>query len=130
MTDFSCAPKRITLFSHSSVEPTVDYPRVERLVAGNPRRQTWSYFEEPKAGLSAGIWACEKGAWRIAFADDKDEFFAVINGHVRLHEADGKIVDVHAGEAAVIPAGFTGVFEVVAPVRKYFVVIERGVAQA
>jgi uncharacterized cupin superfamily protein len=130
MTDHAVVPKRITLFTDPAVEPAVDYPRAERLVAGNPRRLTWSHFENPSGEVSAGIWSCEKGAWRIAFAERKDEFFAVIEGHVRLHEADGRVVEVRAGEAAVIPAGFTGVFEVVSPVRKYFVVVERNAYQA
>nr|WP_294863557.1 cupin domain-containing protein [uncultured Pseudogulbenkiania sp.] len=125
MTDRAVVPKRITLFADPAVEPSVDYPRPDRLVAGNPRRLTWSHFENPTGEVSAGIWSCEKGAWRIAFAEHKDEFFAMIEGHVRLHEADGQVVDVRAGEAAVIPAGFAGVFEVVEPVRKYFVVVER-----
>lgn len=130
MTEHTVSTKRITLFNRPEVEPTVDYPRPDRLVAGNPRRLTWSHFENPTGEVSAGIWSCEQGAWRIAFAADKDEFFAVIEGHVRLHEADGAVVDVRAGEAAVIPAGFHGVFEVIEPVRKYFVVVERNAPQA
>ena len=42
----------------------------------------------------------------------------------RLHDADGDTHDVRAGEAGVIPAGFVGMFEVVSPVRKYFVVMQ------
>lgn len=60
--------------------------------------------------------------WRIRFAANKLEFFCVLEGHVRLHDADGQVHDVHAGEAGVIPAGFVGAFEVLSPVRKYFVV--------
>ena len=130
MTNHVVAPKRITLFNHPAVEPSVDYPRPDRLLSGNPRRLTWSHFENPTGEVSAGIWSCEKGAWRIVFAEHKDEFFAVIEGHVRLHEADGQVVDVRAGEAAVIPAGFIGVFEVIEPVRKYFVVVERNASHA
>lgn len=48
----------------------------------------------------------------------------MIEGRVRLHDAAGQITEVGPGEAAVIPAGFTGRFEVVEAVRKYYVVTE------
>ena len=45
------------------------------------------------------------------------------NGIVRIFgAAEWEVHDVRAGEAGVIPAGFVGAFEVLSPVRKYFVV--------
>ena len=105
----------------------IDHPRPERLVRGNPRRETWPLYETADGVTSVGIWACEVGMWRIVFAPNKEEYFFVLEGHVRLHERDGAAVDVRAGEGAVIPAGFEGAFEVVAPVRKHFVVVTRPV---
>lgn len=102
----------------------VDHPRPDRLVQGNPRRETWSLHESGDGVSSVGIWACEPGMWRIAFAPNKEEYFFVLEGHVRLHDEAGLAVDVRAGEGAVIPAGFVGAFEVVEAVRKHFVVIE------
>lgn len=113
----------ITHFSRN-IPPVEDRPRPERLLQGNPLRHTWTHYETADEALSCGIWACETGAWRIHFADDKHEFFCVISGVVRLHDEAGQVVEVKAGEAAVIPAGFAGVFEVVQPVRKYFVVCQ------
>ena len=102
--------------------PVTDYPRPERLVSGNPRRQTGSCYES--GPMSAGFWECEPGAWRIVFADNKQEFFQVIHGRVRLHDADGGYQDIGPGDAAVIPPGFQGVFEVLDAVRKYYVIVE------
>ena len=102
--------------------PALDRPRPDRLEAGNPQRWTWLLHE---AGpMSAGVWACEVGRWRIAFPPHKQEYFFVLEGHVRLHGAGGSVVDVHAGQGAVIPPGFEGAFEVVRPVRKHFVVVD------
>lgn len=103
----------------------IDHPRPDRLVSGNPRRETWPLYETADGVTSVGIWACEVGMWRIVFAPNKEEYFFVLEGHVRLHDLDGKVVDVRAGEGAVIPSGFEGAFEVVAPVRKHFVVVTR-----
>ncbi|WP_052162650.1 cupin domain-containing protein [Aquabacterium sp. NJ1] len=103
----------------------VDHPRPDRLEQGNPRRETWTLYESADGQMSSGIWACEVGRWRIVFPAGKDEYFFVLEGHVRLHDRDGGFVDVQAGQGAVIPGGFEGAFEVISPVRKHFVVVER-----
>ena len=122
-------PVRIVKVAPPSGPGVVDHPRPDRLLRGNPRRETWSVHESGDGGgaggTSVGTWACEPGMWRIAFAPHKEEYFFVLEGHVRLHDEAGVSVDVRAGEAAVIPGGFVGVFEVVEAVRKHFVVIER-----
>lgn len=115
----------IVRFDAPGFAPVIDHPREDRREAGNPERRTWTLYEPPAGDLSAGIWECEPGRWRIVFAPDKDEYFFVLQGHVRLHDVRGGVTDVKAGEAAVIPAGFEGSFEVVERVRKHFVLIER-----
>ena len=117
-------PKSLTVFTGASIAPAYDRPRPDRLVAGNPQRTTWNHYEH--AGMSAGVWACEPGAWRIAFADNKDEFFHVLEGRIRIIDDAGVSREFGPGDACVIPAGFTGLFEVLEPVRKQYVVIERG----
>ena len=100
-----------------------DRPNPQRLVAGNPLRHTWPAYEAGNGQCAVGIWACEPGAWRIAFADDKHEFFAVISGRVCLTDEHGHAEMVGPGEAAVIPAGFRGEFRVLEAVRKYYVIV-------
>ncbi|WP_273777179.1 cupin domain-containing protein [Acinetobacter sp. GSS19] len=104
-------------------EVSVDYPRPDRLVKGNPQRLTFSLYEHPH--MNCGIWQCEVGAWNIQFADNKQEFFQVIEGVVRLHDRETQtFVEITAGDAGVIPPGFVGTFEVVEAVKKYYVVVE------
>ncbi|MBI5335767.1 MAG: DUF861 domain-containing protein [Burkholderiales bacterium] len=122
---------RIVRLDPPATAPVIDRPRPDRLEAGNPRRETWALYESPVAAgalaqISAGIWACEVGRWRIAFAPDKHEVFFVLQGRVRLHDAQGGWTEVGPGESAVIPAGFQGAFEVLEPVRKHFVVVDGG----
>ncbi|WP_035051581.1 cupin domain-containing protein [Andreprevotia chitinilytica] len=112
----------IVHFGRQTVEPAYDRPRPDRLEAGNPLRTTFEHYAQD--GISCGIWRCETGRWRIQFAPDKHEFFCVMTGRARLHDANGVVTEVGPGEAAVIPAGFVGQFEVVEPVEKYFVVVE------
>lgn len=101
-------------------ERTVDFPRPDRLVKGNPERHTCSLYEHPN--MDCGIWQCDVGAWNIVFAPNKQEFFTVIDGRVRIHHKHSDIViEVGAGEAGIIPPGFEGTFEVVEAVKKYYV---------
>ncbi|RCS56794.1 cupin domain-containing protein [Parvibium lacunae] len=101
---------------------TIDYPRPDRLVQGQPQRLTYPYYDHPN--MSCGVWTCEIGAWRIAFAPNKQEFFHVLAGRIRIQPDHGVSHTFSAGEAGVIPPNFTGVFEVLEPVRKYYVVVE------
>ena len=106
----------------TQAEVSIDYPRPDRLVQGNPKRETQSLYAHPN--MDCGIWQCEVGAWNIQFAANKQEFFTVIEGLVRIHDPVGDYIEVTAGNAGVIPPGFTGTFEVVEAVKKYYVVVE------
>ena len=116
---------KVIAFSQRSPQAIVDHPRPERLVSGNPQRTTWLHYENASKEFSSGIWASEPGSWRIEFGPNEEEFFSIIEGLARVHDENGEVVEVRAGEALVIPAGFKGQFEVVEPVKKYFVVLER-----
>lgn len=115
--------KKLTSLSEAGIEAAFDHPRPERLIAGNPLRTTWNHYEH--AGVAAGTWSCEPGAWRIAFDDDKDEFFHVISGRLRICDEDGIGQEFGPGEACVIPGGFRGRFEVLEKLTKHYVLIER-----
>jgi uncharacterized cupin superfamily protein len=75
--------------------------------------------------MGCGIWQCEVGAWNIQFADNKQEFFQVIEGVVRIHDVKtDSYIEVSAGQAGIIPPAFVGTFEVIETVKKYFVIVE------
>jgi len=104
-------------------EHSIDFPRPDSLVQGNPERQTYSLYEHPH--MACGIWHCEVGAWNIHFADNKQEFFQVMEGCVRIHDAHTQnVIEVKAGQAGIIPPSFIGTFEVVEAVKKYYVIVE------
>ena len=118
--------KTLTVFAESAAQAEFDRPRPDRLVTGNPLRTTWNHYED--AGVSAGTWACEPGAWRIAFADGKDEFFHVLEGRIRITDEGGTAKEFGPGDACVIPGGFSGLFEVLEAVRKHYVIMARPVS--
>ncbi|BET24580.1 hypothetical protein EV673_1549 [Limnobacter thiooxidans] len=116
-------PVKLLSFADTQTPPEYDRPRPDRLEKGNPLRTTLNHYNSN--GVNAGIWACETGAWRIAFAAGKDEFFHVLEGRIQITDAQGEAKQFGPGDAGVIPADFTGVFEVLEPVRKHYVIIDR-----
>lgn len=116
----------ITRFDPPATAPEIDYPREERREVGNPQRRTWVLYESAPAGMTAGIWECEVGRWRIQMDPNEHEYMVVLQGRVRLHAPDGSATEAGPGEALVIPAGFAGSFEVVEPLRKHFVIVVGG----
>ncbi|MYM24253.1 DUF861 domain-containing protein [Duganella sp. FT135W] len=112
-------------FRRQSPEPEYDHPREERRLDGNPKRTSWNHFTSASGEVIAGIWACERGSWRIAFGPNLDEYFYVLEGRCRVIDEDGYAAEGGPGDAMVIPAGFKGVFEVVEPIKKHYVIIER-----
>jgi uncharacterized cupin superfamily protein/hemerythrin-like domain-containing protein len=105
--------------------PAYDHPKPERLVKGNPLRTTWEHYCNATGEVSSGVWACEPGAWRIVFDECSDEYFHVLEGRIRISDAEGNAREFGPGDACVIPAGFTGTFEVLEPVKKHYVMVKR-----
>lgn len=106
-------------------EPDIDHPRPERLIAGNPKRETWNIAEAPAAGqLYCGIWRCEPGHWRIEMGAGEQELFTVLAGRCRVHDEDGGFQEAGPGEALFIPGGFKGSFEVLEALTKTYAIVD------
>lgn len=107
--------------------PELSHPRPERLLRGNPLRETWNALDAPLNGaaeLSTGVWCCEPGQWRIAFGPTEQEIFTVLEGRCRLHREDGSFAEAGPGQAIRIPPGFTGSFEVLERVTKVYCIVK------
>ena len=107
-------------FDRNDVAAVHDRPKPERLVRG-----TFAHYTSGDAAVDAGIWECEPGAWRIDFVPGRDEFFHVLQGRIRITSEAGEAREFGSGMPCLIPAGFKGLFEVLEPVRKIYVMIER-----
>ena len=104
--------------------PEIDHPRPERLLHGNPRRETWNLVDEPVDGrLYVGVWRCGPGHWRIEMGANERELFTVLAGRCRVHADDGTFEEAGPGEAIVIPAGFRGSFEVLQTLTKTYAIV-------
>ncbi|MEP2030582.1 MAG: cupin domain-containing protein [Paracoccaceae bacterium] len=92
----------------------------DRVVEGDPKHVTISHFISADGSLLAGTWTSTPGKW-IAFAD-RDEFCYIISGHCQLITDAGEIQDFRAGDAFLIPNGFTGFWNVIETTTKHYVI--------
>lgn len=116
----------IKLTAQPAGAPDTDHPKPERLVRGNPLRETWNLVDAAlQAGqVYCGVWRCEPGRWRIAMGDTERELFTVLRGRCRVHDALGGFEEVEPGEGLYIPPGFAGEFEVLEPLTKTYMIAE------
>lgn len=70
--------------------------------------------------LYVGEWASDVGAWRVAY--DEWEYCHMLEGVCELVSEDGVSQRFAAGDSFVIEPGFKGVWRVLEPMRKKFVV--------
>lgn len=92
---------------------------VERLVEGAPITRT-SLDYERDGKTYAGEWSAGVGAWRVKY--DEWEFCHVLEGACELIGDDDEAQRYTAGDSFIIEPGFTGVWRVIAPMKKRFVV--------
>jgi hypothetical protein len=96
----------------------------EKLISGNPQQHVWNHYSDASEKFFAGYWQSEIGKWRIAYTEE--EYCQILEGVSIITDSDGIAVTVSAGDALVVPRGFTGTWEVVEPTRKIYVIYEAG----
>jgi uncharacterized cupin superfamily protein len=96
----------------------------EKRIAGNPQQTAWVQHASVDQRFSAGLWHSEVGKWSIRYTED--EYCRIIEGCSIITSEDGQAVTVCPGDEFVIPRGFVGIWEVVEPTLKRFVIHEPG----
>jgi len=113
-------PKLIPLTMKAT--PEIGAPPPERVIAGASTNRTWNAYETPDGQFFSGIWEADPGAWRIEYTEA--EFCHILEGESRLTDAEGAVTVVRAGDAFIIPPGFTGTWEVVTRTRKHYAIYQ------
>jgi len=100
----------------------VSEPPAERLIAGTPQLQVSNYFSDPSQQFFAGRWAATRGKWRVRYTEN--ELCVMTAGKVVIESASGERSSFGAGDAFLIPAGFSGTWEVVEDCAKVYAIFE------
>ena len=90
------------------------------LAGGAGEATTHVWYTDPSNKLCAGFWASADFSGSVNYTED--EFCTLIEGVVKLTDADGNAETYRAGDSFLIPSGFVGSWETVEPVRKFYAV--------
>lgn len=115
------ASDRLHRLGVSGEPPEEDAPPPDRVIEGAPTFRTSVHYEAPDGRLFAGVWEATPGAWRVTY--DEWEWCRLRHGRCVVTPDDGEPTTLEAGDAIVLEPGFTGVWSVIEPCAKDFVVM-------
>jgi uncharacterized protein len=112
----------IPLSAQVAAEHTTPDP--DRLIAGTPKQAVSNYFTDSSGQFFAGRWSSTTGTWRVRYTEN--ELCVITAGQVVLTGDDGAVNSFGAGDAFVVPAGFSGTWQVVQDCTKIYAIFEKG----
>jgi hypothetical protein len=93
-----------------------------KLISGTPNQSFNTQFSNYRGNFHCGVWVSEPGTWRVHYTED--EFCMMLEGEAVLTDAAGVSRRYAAGDAFVVPAGFSGSWQSIGNVRKYYAIYE------
>jgi uncharacterized cupin superfamily protein len=115
--------KHLLQFSTIHVDVEHGAPDPSRLIKGAPKFETRNVYTDPTGQFFSGVWSGGVGAWRVIYDAHEEEFCRLLEGDVLLTDAQGVQTHLHAGDAFVVPGGFTGTWENLTPVTKHYAIM-------
>ena len=103
-------------------EPERYSPAADRIISGNPAQAATNLFASADGRFNSGIWESQQGKWRVVFTES--EFCHILAGVIIVTGDDGSVATYRAGDAFLTPAGFTGIWEVTEPAKKFYAFYE------
>jgi len=107
---------------NESVAADVSEVSAERLLGGNPVTRVANYFSDSTQQFHAGRWSASRGKWRVSYTEN--ELCVMTAGTVVIESASGERNTFTAGAAFVVPAGFSGTWEVLEDCSKIYAIFE------
>lgn len=112
----------LVMFAHCDSATERFLPAAEKLIGGHPEQTVRNHYSDASQQFHAGEWTGEPGIWRVRYSEH--EFCYITRGRVRITDAAGRETLVQAGDAFMVPAGFSGRWEVLEPTHKFYVIFE------
>ncbi|KAF1067965.1 MAG: hypothetical protein GAK45_01518 [Pseudomonas citronellolis] len=115
--------EQIIDFAQASTAPEHYRPAAEKILKGDPAQNVRNHYGSPCGQFNVGIWEGEPGQWQVNYTEH--EYCEILQGVSVIRDADGGARTVRAGDRFVIPAGFSGTWEVLESCRKVYVIFEQ-----
>jgi uncharacterized protein len=104
------------------LDPEVSEPPADRLISGAPELTVWNAFTDGTQQFFAGRWAATRGKWRVRYTEN--ELCVMTAGRVVIESDSGERSTFARGDAFVVPAGFSGTWEVLEDCSKVYAIFE------
>jgi len=104
------------------VESEESEPAADRLIAGKPVTRVSNYFTDSTQQFFAGRWSASRGKWRVRYTEN--ELCVMTAGRVVIESDSGDRNTFVSGDAFVVPAGFSGTWEVLEDCSKIYGIFE------
>lgn len=104
------------------MDPDISHPSEDRLIEGRPEHRVWNAFTDASQQFFAGRWSSTKGKWQVRYSEN--ELCVITVGKVVLVSDEGARSAFGAGDAFVVPAGFSGSWEVLEDCTKIYAIFE------
>jgi uncharacterized protein len=90
--------------------------------SGDPQVAARVLARDAASGTEVGVWSCTPGGWPVDSRTDT-EVAHILSGRAVITDEGGARRELGAGDAIILPVGWTGRWDVVEDVRKLYVLI-------
>jgi uncharacterized protein len=118
----SHAATDLVLWQPGSVTAETSEPAADCRLGGHPVHSVRNLYADPTAQFFAGTWSSTVGRWRVRYTEH--EFCQLTRGRIRIESDAGRSWELGPGDSFIVPAGFTGVWDVLEPAEKMYVIFE------
>jgi uncharacterized cupin superfamily protein len=115
--------EKIVDFATVTTTPEHYRPAAEKIIKGDAEQNVRNHYASPCGQFNTGIWEGDIGHWTINYTEH--EYCEILQGVSVLRDKDGNAKTLRAGDRFVIPAGFSGTWEVLEACRKVYVIFEQ-----
>ncbi len=104
------------------LDPETSVPAADRLISGTPELKVWNAYTDGTQQFFAGRWSATRGKWRVRYTEN--ELCVMTAGRVVIESDSGERSTFGRGDAFVVPAGFSGSWEVLEDCSKIYAIFE------
>jgi len=94
-----------------------------KVLQGKPNSTTAHQFTNNQNNFHCGVWSSDAGKWTLNYTED--EFCYIIDGEAIITDQNGVKENLTKGDAFVVPAGFSGTWETINSVQKFYAIYEK-----
>ncbi|MFJ8860320.1 cupin domain-containing protein [Streptomyces sp. NPDC102451] len=111
--------KDIVVFGESEPENVRNVKKgPDRWISGELAITNTLHFTSADGAFTSGIWESTPGKFRAVY--EEDEFYHMLHGRVIIADEEGNARTFVPGDTIVVPAGFTGTWEVLEQTKKFY----------